>query len=171
MITGYTGTDLVYNVLEEQLIGEIDKVSISSFAVSGGRAGSKTAGAVNPLLANNPYATRIKKKGDTKDAPPGGPVVLGKYTFRTHETKADMIRLIPDPGNDMHGRSGFLIHGRGPRGSDGCIVPTDFHVVKLLHKLVQAREQAGKTAPTLAVVAIGDFRSLDIKLDRLSRTA
>ncbi len=171
MITGYTGTDLIYNILEEQLVGEIDKVSISAYAVSGGRAGSKTRGAVNPLLANNPYATRVKKKGEKQDAPPGGPIVLGRYSLQTHETKANMIRLVPAAGTDMHGRSGFLIHGRGPRGSDGCIVPTDFHLVQLLHKLVKARETAGKAAPTLAVVAIGDFRSLDLKLDQLNRTA
>lgn len=171
MMTGYTGTDLVYNILEEHLSGSIGEVKISAYAVSGGRAGSKTPGAVNPLLANNPYATRVKKKGDKKDAPPGGPIVLGTYTLKTHEKKADMIRLIPGVGSDMHGRSGFLIHGRGPRGSDGCIVPTDFHVVQLLHKLVKARETDKKAAPTLAVVAIGDFRSLDLKLDTLNRTA
>ena len=71
----------------------------------------------------------------------------------------------------MKNRGGFLIHGRGPRGSDGCIVPADFHVVQLLYKLVKAREVAGEPAPTSAVVAIGDFRSFDIKLDRLTRTA
>jgi len=171
MITATTGTDLVYNVLEAQLVGRIDGVHVSAYAVSGGRAGSKTAGAVNPLLANNPYATRVKKAGDEKSAPPGGPIVLGTYSLKTHESKPHMIRLIPAEGTAMHGRSGFLIHGRGPRGSDGCIVPTDFHVVQLLHKLVKARESAKKDAPTLAVVAIGDFRSLDIKLDMLNRTA
>jgi hypothetical protein len=56
-------------------------------------------------------------------------------------------------------------------GSDGCIVPTDFHVVQLLYRLVKGREKQGKDAPTLAVVAIGDFRALDIKLDTLNHTA
>jgi hypothetical protein len=171
MMTGYTGTDLVYNILEQQLVGEIDGVSISAYAVSGGRAGSKTVGAVNPFLANNPYATGVKKKGDKNNAPPGGPIVIGRYSLKTHEKKADMIRLLPQAGNHMRGRSGFLIHGRGPRGSDGCIVPTDFHVVLLLYRLVKAREQAGQEAPSLAVVAIGDFRALDIKLDGLRHTA
>jgi hypothetical protein len=120
------------------------------------------------VLANNPYATRVKKTGE---AAPGGPLVLGTYTLRTHEKKANQIRLIPATGQAMHHRDGFLIHGRGPRGSDGCIVPTDFHVVQLLHKLVKAREAAKKPAPTLTVVAVGDFRSLDLKLDMLNRTA
>jgi hypothetical protein len=71
----------------------------------------------------------------------------------------------------MRGRSGFLIHGTGPRGSDGCIVPIDFNVAKLLYRGVKAREQSSKKAPTLAVVTVGDFRALDIKLDAMNHTA
>ena len=61
MISNITGTDLVYNIVEELLTGSIDGVSITAQAVSGGRAGSKMKGVVNPLLANNPYATGVKK--------------------------------------------------------------------------------------------------------------
>jgi hypothetical protein len=36
------------------------------------------------------------------------------------------IGLTPDPGNDMHGRSGFYIHGDNGKGdrsaSEGCII-------------------------------------------------
>jgi hypothetical protein len=46
MITSFTGTDLVYNILEAQLVGEIDGEAISSYAVSGGRAGSKLSDVV-----------------------------------------------------------------------------------------------------------------------------
>ena len=41
-------------------------------------------------------------------------------------------QLTPGAKNHMHGRGGFFIHGRGPHGSDGCIVPdsgTDFHTL------------------------------------------
>ena len=31
----------------------------------------------------------------------------------------------PVPVLVMFGRSGFYIHGRGPKGSDGCIVPME----------------------------------------------
>ena len=119
MISNITGTDLVYNIVEELLTGSIDGVSITAQVVSGGRAGSKMKGVVNPLLANNPYATGVKKKGTT----PGGPTIMGKYHLKTHESKQKWIRLVPFAENVMHGRAGFAIHGRGNRGSDGCIVP------------------------------------------------
>lgn len=161
------GTDLTYNIVEETLGGMIDGVSISATAVSGGRAGSKQTGAVNPFLANNPYATRVKKTATT----PGGPLIIGKYQLRTHESRENWIRLVPFDENHMHDRDGFAIHGRGKRGSDGCIVPTDFAVVTQLHSLVKAREQAGKAAPTLAVVAVGDLDAIDRRLDAWRRTA
>jgi hypothetical protein len=63
--------------------------------------------------------------------------------------------LIPSSQNQMHGRAGFAIHGRGTRGSDGCIVPTDFPVVQLLCKLAETRQKAGKPEIELSVVAIG----------------
>lgn len=167
MITGFTDTDLAYNIVENLLVGKIDGVSISSQAVSGGRAGSKTPGAINPLLANNPYATRVKKQGNS----PGGPIIMGKYRLKTHESKQSWIRLLPFSENMMGNRDGFAIHGRGKRGSDGCIVPADFNVVQLIYSLVKAREDAGKPEPTLAVFAIGDFDYIDRKLKDLSHTA
>ena len=167
MLSATTETDLVYNIVEELLLGSIDGVFINARSVSGGRAGSKLPGVVNPMLANNPYATRVKKKGDT----PGGPIVMGKYQLKTHESKPNWIRLIPFAENAMGDRSGFAIHGRGPHGSDGCIVPTDFNAVTLIYSLVKAREQSSKGTPTLAVVAIGDFDSIDTRLKKLRQTA
>ena len=167
MLTNLMGTDLVYNIVEQVLVGSLDGTPISAHVVSGGRAGSKTPGAENPFLANNPYATSVKKTART----PGGPLILGVYTLRTHESTPAWIRLVPRPGNSMKGRDGFAIHGRGPRGSDGCIVPTDFAAVKLLYSLVKAREGKGGPAPTLAVVAIGDLDVIEKRLDRLNRTA
>jgi hypothetical protein len=165
MLFSTTGTDLVYNIVEEQLTGLIDGVSIDAYAGSGGRAGTKTKGAVNIFLANNPYATGVKKQGQR----PGGPLPLARYTLKTHETKSVWIRLLPFAEDErlLGNRAGFAIHGRGTWGSDGCIVPDDFHVVQKLHALTKAREKAGKPAPTLAVVAIGDFE----RFDRLRTTA
>jgi len=122
---------------------------------------------VNPLLANNPYATGVKKKGTM----PGGPTIMGKYQLKTHESKQNWIRLVPFSENLMHGRDGFAIHGRGMRGSDGCIVPTDFNVVQMIYSLVEAREQEKKPAPTLAVVAIGDLDYIERKLKAIMQTA
>jgi hypothetical protein len=160
-----TGTDLVYNIVEELLNGRLDGVSITAHAGSGGRAGSKTKGVANIFLAGNPYATGVKKT----DKNPGGPIPMARYTLRTHEKKNNWIRLLPfsEDAKLLGSRDGFAIHGRGKRGSDGCIVPTDFNIVQLLYKLVEAREKAGKAAPTLAVVAVGDLG----RFDRLNRTA
>jgi len=162
-----TGTDLVYNIVEEYLEGIIDGVSISAHAVAGGRSGSKLAGVVNPMLANNPYATHVKKT----DRFPGGPIVMGRYTMKTHESRSNWIRLVPFADNKMGDRAGFAIHGSGKRGSDGCIVPTDFNMVLLLCKLVGNREETRGPAPTLAVIAAGDLDFIEQKLKKLSQTA
>jgi len=162
-----TRTDLVFNIVEQLLVGAIDGVKISANAVAGGRAGSKTPGAVHYFLANNPYATGVK----LTEKNPGGPLVMGSYRLKTHESHSNWIRLLPDASNAMHGRAGFAIHGRGPRGSDGCIVPTDFPVVQLLYSLVKHREEEKQQAPTLAVVAIGDLDWIDRRLQQFVQTA
>jgi hypothetical protein len=167
MLGNTLGADLVYNIVEQVLDGIIDGTTISAHVVSGGRAGTRTAGAENPFLANNPYATGVKKNAKT----PGGPLILGTYTLKTHESRPSWIRLVPSAGNYMKGRDGFAVHGRGARGSDGCIVPTDFAVVQLLYKLVKAREAKGGPAPTLAVIAVGDLDVIEKRLKRLSHTA
>ncbi len=145
--------DLVFNIAECRLVGKIGVTHISATAVTGGRAGSKTKGVVNYLIANNPFATGVKKSG----ARPGGPLPLGKYTLVRHEKKENWIRLVPLAGTDLKGRDGFAIHGRGSWGSDGCIVPSDFHNVQLIYKLVKSIEVEGRPAPTLEVIAAGDL--------------
>ena len=41
-----------------------------------------------------------------------------------HKHGPSVIRLVPDPNNEMFGRAGFLIHGDNATGtaSEGCIV-------------------------------------------------
>ena len=164
---GFIETDLTYNIVEQLLEGVIDGQAIHGRAVSGGRAGTKTPRVENVLLANNPYLTKVKKTG----ANPGGPTVMGKYRLQTHERRPNWIRLVPYDDNVMFGRDGFAIHGRGPRGSDGCIVPTDFSVVQQVYKLVRAREKANRPAPTLTVIAAGDLDAVDRRLKELQQTA
>ncbi|MGD9509176.1 MAG: hypothetical protein AB7I59_16070 [Geminicoccaceae bacterium] len=156
-------TDLIYNVVEELLTGEIDGKRINAHSVSGGRAGSKQAGAVNLFLANNPFSTAVRKTASN----PGGAIPLARFLLQTHETRPNWIRLVPMANENLHGRSGFAIHGRGQRGSDGCIVPSDFHNVLLIHSLVRQREATGRPAPTLQVVAIGELS----RFENLMRTA
>lgn len=148
-----TTPDLIYNIAEQTLSGEIDGVFISARAGSGGRAGSKTPNALNNWLANNPFATRVKKT----DRYPGGPLPMGTYRVVLHEVRKNWLRLEPLDSTPMFTRDGMAIHGRGSRGSDGCIVPTDFNVVLQLCKLVKARQDAGGEAVLLEAVAIGHF--------------
>lgn len=59
-----------------------------------------------------------------------GPIPRGLYTLgepfssSTHGPYA--MQLIPDPANEMHGRSGFLMHGDSLEhpgcASEGCII-------------------------------------------------
>ena len=142
--------DIVYNIADGILAGELDGFRIRTYAGSGGRAGSKVPGAVNRLLANNPFATGVHGAGHLK-----GPLPMGRYKMKRHEVRSHWIRLDPERGNVMHGRAGFAIHGRGQVGSHGCIVPNDFSVVVRLYDLLAAREKRGEPWPTLEVVAIG----------------
>lgn len=155
--------ELRFNIADGLLQGRIDGVSISAYAVSGGRAGSKTPGALNGWLANNPYATHVKMPDNKQH--PGGPLPMGRYRVVPHESRPNMLRLMPTHGTAMHGRDGMLIHGRGPRGSDGCIVPTDFADVIRLCKLVRRRHDSGGPDVILEVVATGQ------NLDRQMNTA
>lgn len=60
-----------------------------------------------------------------------GPLPVGKYVIGPLEARHDKLGqnvcpLIPDPGNEMYGRSAFYLHGRkSPTdldASEGCIV-------------------------------------------------
>jgi len=159
--------DLTYNVVEMTLTGSIDGHSVNDTAWSGGRAGSKQSGVVHPMLANNPFLTGVKLSKQN----PGGTLPLGTYELKTHEKRKNWIRLNPVSQDGMKGRSGFAIHGRGPRGSDGCIVPHDFHSVLSIYALVQLREKAGRPAPTLEVVAIGDIEMIEQRMQTWAHTA
>lgn len=140
---------LKYNIVEARLYGKIENLNIDAFAGSGGRAMTKTKGAENWLLENNWMMTFAK----TSNSNPGGPLPRGKYIMRIHESNENWIRLIPMNGTYMGNRDGMAIHGRGPRGSDGCIVPNDFKVVT---DLIAVLEKI-KYEPILEVVAEGDL--------------
>lgn len=149
---------LTYNIVEENLSGTIGAVSIDCAAGSGGRAGSTTNGAGNWFLQNNPLATNVHRAGTHLF----GPLPQGEYYMHPHESKIHMVRLDPFPTNHMYGRSGFLIHGRGPIGSHGCIVI--YRAADLIKVCDAVRTYIDTMGgqPVLEVVAIGD---VDQKLD------
>ena len=70
---------------------------------------------------NNPAMQDVQKIG---------PIPRGTYTIgEPHDTPTHgpyVLRLTPDPENEMHGRSGFLIHGDSKehpgQASEGCII-------------------------------------------------
>jgi hypothetical protein len=87
---------------------------------------------------------------------------MGKYKLVLHESRKNWIRLIPFD-QAMYGRDGFAIHGRGQRGSDGCIVPTDFLVVLKLCSALDGLAKSGQPAPILEAYAEG--QDLDMQLN------
>lgn len=59
-----------------------------------------------------------------------GPIPRGRYTFenwRDDPTKGKIVcNLVPDPANEMYGRSGFMLHGDNAAlnrtASEGCMI-------------------------------------------------
>ena len=75
-----------------------------------------------PLGKNNP---------DAQDIPCVGPIPQGNYTItgppeNTTSHGPFVLQLVPDPANEMFGRSGFLMHGDSiehpGQASEGCII-------------------------------------------------
>lgn len=135
---------LYYNIRDEVLFGRVGCESFSMKAYSGGGRGSTAGMELHDL----------KHWSTGKKAPPafspsnrGGPLPTGLYLVRyygTHEhlgrcatlmqTLSSLVHADPwsDVGVSVTRRSGFFIHGRGPRGSDGCIVPSKGSDLKML---------------------------------------
>lgn len=147
-------TDLTFNIPTGRLSGAVDGYRVDTLAGSGGRAGSKIPGAENWHLSNNPLATHVGGP-NSRGTHAFGPIPIGDYVLRVHETRQNWVRLLPGRGNSMHGRTGFAIHGRGEVGSHGCLVLSDFGVLLQLIQVLKARESRGGAPPTLEVVAVG----------------
>src|SRR5262245_28880542 len=118
---------LTYYIREGLLVGLIESRMYHIEALSGGAGGSKKH---SPTAAvNNPYMEGLKSK-EAPNSPNhvhGGPIPPGTYKVRTpgqHPHLGLAARLDHPSARPMR-RDGFYIHGRGPHGSDGCIVPLD----------------------------------------------
>jgi hypothetical protein len=130
---------LTYYLFEGVLVGTANGTSFHISAGSGGRSGSKQATAVDGSVANNPYQT--PRQYPTH--PSGGPLPAGRYRIHkpvpNYKGKGRWATLTLEAGQS-YGRGGFAIHGRGPRGSDGCIVPVNGAE---FHRLMDALEADG----------------------------
>jgi hypothetical protein len=133
-----TGTArLTYYIFEGVMVGFVDSGLVHLTALSGGGGGS-TKHSANEN-ANNPYVYALKEVDDKgqKLHVHGGPIPPGTYQIHPPSVhpklglSARLEPLQPLPGH----RGGFYIHGQGPHGSDGCIVPSKAGFADLMDKL------------------------------------
>lgn len=117
------GASLTYYIFEGVLVGTIGGNYIHQFALSGGGGGSTTK--VGGTATNNPYSEGLKTSGRGLSHQHGGPIPPGRYIIHQPAQHAHLglAAYLEPAGGNMMGRDGFFIHGRGPHGSDGCVVP------------------------------------------------
>ena len=131
------GAELTYMIWEGILSGRSGGQRFFVSALSGVAGGSTK---LHPSRdSNNPYSTGLKAGGTIR----GGPIPNGRYRISPPRKSAHLgmcARLTPQRPAAMMGRGGFYIHGRGPKGSDGCIVPLDKHA---FNRLMRALDKDG----------------------------
>jgi hypothetical protein len=127
--------NLTYYIFEGVLAGTVNGRFIHIFTYSGGGSGYNPAHrkATNFLrdsqATNNPYRTG-QLTNEARNIR-GGPIPPGKYIIKKPSNRDGSKAARLEPINPVTffkrtGRDGgFLIHGRGPKGSDGCLVPVD----------------------------------------------
>lgn len=118
--------NLTFYIADGLLIGTANGRMFHVDARSGGGGGSRAHPEGN-ADTNNPGSVGVR----TTSAHRGGPIPPGRYRISTPSRDPHLglsAALTPadaDQRAHMLGRDGFYIHGRGPRGSDGCIVPME----------------------------------------------
>jgi len=122
-----SGANLTYFIFEGVLVGRAGGTQFHLLALSGGGSGSTRN---QPDFGGGfyPYQTGRKTTGTGTNHQHGGPIPPGEYIIHSPEQNPHLglcAYLEPASGNSMMGRDGFYIHGRGPHGSDGCIVPLE----------------------------------------------
>ena len=144
---------LRYSICEELLYGEVAGVRIAMRAFSGGGRES-TAGAERKDLKHWSTTKKAPEVFDYKNR--GGPLPAGLYLasyYGAHPHLGECAALIQTLSSLLHrdyysttgvsvtDRAGFFVHGVGPKGSDGCIVPeTRADLTTLLSALKKAAE-------------------------------
>jgi hypothetical protein len=148
-MTNVIVANLEYNAARERLTGSVGDQPFNVIAYSGGSRGHKPNVAV-PLAGKYLYAnadslfsrlatTKTIEKADGSFVQRGGTLPPGHYRchfVEAHPVFGDCIQLVQtrdalaihspfSPYPIPHGRAGFFIHGAGPKGSDGCIVPAN----------------------------------------------
>jgi hypothetical protein len=155
---------LTYDAAREWLSGVINAKTFGMRAFSGGGRGSIKTGVAQSSLTSQLATTKLIKTGH-RYSQRGGTLPPGEYgcLYVAHHRKfGECVRLdrhasatrIASPFAShafAHGRDNdFFIHGRGPLGSDGCIVPADS--IKRLWLNRAVRDHKG--AVTLQVINV-----------------
>jgi hypothetical protein len=118
--------NLTFYIADGLLVGTAGGHMWHLEARSGGGGGARK----NPdgnADTDNPGSVSVKESGHHR----GGPLPPGRYRIGTpskHKGLGYSAALSPydaEQKTQMFGRSGFFIHGRGPKGSDGCVVPME----------------------------------------------
>jgi hypothetical protein len=161
---------LTYDIANERLSGKIGNKEISIWAKSGGGRGSKVHPDGKPgQMGLASWNTQRKQNDGTGIR--GGPLPTGMYIVQKPANHPDLklsayleqtlTSLLYEDRSALLGvsvtkRDGFYIHGRGPKGSDGCIVPMEMFdelmtLLKanapLLLKVVNAGARVDKLPP------------------------
>lgn len=141
---------LRYSIMDECLYGTVGDESFSMRAFSGGGRGS-TAGMEQ--VGVDQWNTRKKAPKTFDQTNRGGPLPVGLYLatyFGVHphlglcaqlaQTISSLIQTDSDSpiGFSVTERDAFYIHGEGPKGSDGCIVPANKVELKSLLEAIRA---------------------------------
>jgi hypothetical protein len=144
---------LTYYIFEGLLLGFAGGKSVEMSALSGGGGGSSAHAPGDTV--NNPYMTGVKTTGVGSNHVHGGPIPSGSYKIckpAQHPHLGLSARLDPEhPKKNVRG--GFFIHGRGPHGSDGCIVPIDR---EKFHKLMTCLSVSSGGSLIVAETMSGD---------------
>ena len=121
---------LTYDLAAARLFGTVGGQHFSMDAVSGGGRG-RVKGKPDSSFGSHLSTTQEDAKANVR----GGPLPSGEYAceyLQNHPPFHECIHLRPLTSTQHllltrvgghRGLNSFYIHGRGPKGSDGCIVP------------------------------------------------
>lgn len=136
---------LTYSIAMETLSGMIGTAAFHLHAWSGGRRGAKGPGA-----QTTPASYDVFRKEEHSKGIHGGPIPPGIYVCRyiahhskfhecifLEQTLTSLFQVDASAKVRLYDRDAFYIHGRGPHGSDGCIVPENEAVRLQLNKSVK----------------------------------
>jgi hypothetical protein len=136
---------LIYSIAREFLQGSIGSERFFMRAWAGGARGQTGTSAEHSADSYDVFRQTRHNKGRH-----GGPLPPGLYICRyvahhphfgecifLEQTPTALFQVDMNANVRFYDRDGFYIHGRGPHGSDGCIVPENNVVRMRLNKAVK----------------------------------